>query len=93
MPLAAIKDCVLESAGVSPLQRYEFFSGSRGEAPPTKRLIPRGSPVEVPSAKRTRKTAKSAESGFGASELCRLGGESVMKATHPISNSLCCYNF
>ncbi|GFT60870.1 hypothetical protein TNCV_3615991 [Trichonephila clavipes] len=37
-----------------------------------------GSPGEVPSAKQTRKTAKSAESGFGASELSRLGGESVI---------------
>ncbi|GFW30753.1 integrase catalytic domain-containing protein [Trichonephila clavipes] len=36
-------------------------------------------PDEVPSAKRTRKTTKSAESGFGASELSQLGEESVMK--------------
>ncbi|GFU83028.1 hypothetical protein TNCV_64991 [Trichonephila clavipes] len=35
----------------------------------------RGVRHEVPSAKRTRKTTKSAESGFGASELSRLGGE------------------
>ncbi|GFU30656.1 hypothetical protein TNCV_124641 [Trichonephila clavipes] len=63
---------------------------------------------EVPSAKRTRKTAKSAESGFGASELSRLGGELprvnydliyivdenvVMKAKYPFANPLCYYIF
>ncbi|GFV56491.1 hypothetical protein TNCV_2276291 [Trichonephila clavipes] len=45
-------------------------------------------PSEVPSAKRTRKTAKSAESVFWTCELSRLGGESVMEATHFNSNSL-----
>ncbi|GFX58379.1 hypothetical protein TNCV_306691 [Trichonephila clavipes] len=46
-----------------------------------------GSPREVPSAKRTRKTAKSAESVFWTCELSRTGGECVMEATHLNSNA------
>ncbi|GFU13334.1 hypothetical protein TNCV_3843301 [Trichonephila clavipes] len=49
----------------APRSDTSFFRESGCEAPPAKRLIFLGSPSEVPSAKRTRKTAKSAESVFG----------------------------